>query len=228
MKHLAIIAAAFAATAGFASAQTTIVQTMNFGGVPDFSVPLLFNKYNGPASNLLGVNVSYSLKIEGGQFVIDNDANSPATVTANFGATLDATSGDVQLRDNSFNLIVDDVSALNTGTYNLAANIGDGLNDYDPTGPDGALLVGQTKTKAGNGDVAAMFFGGYAGPGTFTVNAITKQVASLTSSSGVETATTPVSATGTITVTYTVVPEPSSAALLGLAAVGIAFRRRRA
>jgi len=221
MKHVAIITAAFAATAGFATAQTTIVHTLNFNGVPYFSVPLLFNKCNGLASNLTKVNVSYSLQIQGGQFVIDNDANSPASVTANFGATLDATSSDVQLRDNTFNLIVDDVAALNTGTFNLAPNFGDGLNDFDPTGPDGTVLVGAPKMKAGNGDVNAMFISGYVGPGTFTVNAIAKQVASLTSSSGVETATTPVSANGTITITYTVIPEPRSTAL-----VGLAFRRR--
>ncbi|QTN34389.1 choice-of-anchor E domain-containing protein [Akkermansiaceae bacterium] len=228
MKHLAIITAAVAASAGFASAQSTIVQTKSFSGVPDFSEPLLFNKYNGLASNLLNVNISYSLTIVGGQFVMDNDANSPASVTANFGATLDATSTDVQLRDNTFNLIVDDVAALNTGTFNLAPNQGDGLNDYDPTGPDGAILVGTTQTKTGNGDVAAMFLGGYVGTNQFTVNAIAKQVASLTSNSGVETATTPVSARGFVTVTYTVVPEPSSSALAGLAALGLAFRRRRA
>jgi len=227
MKHLAMIAAAFAATAGFAAAQTNIVQTLDFDGVPDFSEPLIFNKYNGLASNLLNVNISYSLKIAGGQFVMDNDANSSASVTANFGATLDATSSDVQLRDNTFNLIIDDVAALNSGTFDLAPNVGDGLNDYDPTGPDGAILVGETKTKTGDGDVAAMFLGGYVGPGSFTVNAIAKQVASLTSNSGVETATTPVGAKGTITITYTVVPEPSSAALFGLAVLGLAFRRSR-
>tara|TARA_B110000037_G_scaffold88181_1_gene104547 strand:- start:5408 stop:5659 length:252 start_codon:yes stop_codon:yes gene_type:complete len=78
MKHLPIIAAAIAATIGSAIAQTTILQTLNFSGVPDFSQPLLFNKYNGPASDLTNVNVSYSLKIEGGQFVMDNDADSSA------------------------------------------------------------------------------------------------------------------------------------------------------
>jgi len=226
MKHLTIVAAAIAATIGLANAQT-ITQTLNFSGVPDFSQPLLFNKFNGPASSLINVNVSYSLNIQGGRFVMDNDANSPANVTANFGATLDATSSDVRLRDNTFNLIIDDASALNTGTYNLAPNQGDGLGDYDPTGPDGAVLIGTAQTKAGNGNVAAMFLNDFVGTGTFTVSAIAKQVASLTSNSGVETATTPVSANGTITITYTI-PEPSSALLIALGGFAFALRRRRA
>ena len=226
MKTLTTLAVAFAALAGLASGQTTITQTLNFSGVPDFSQPLLFNKYNGPLSALTKVNVSYSITIQGGQFIIDNDANSPANLTANFGAGLDATSTDVNLLDGSFNQIIDDVSVVNTGTFNLSGNVGDGLNDYDPSSPDGALLVGTTKNKTGGADVNNLFLSQFVGAGTYTINAKANQIGSLSFNSGIETATTPVTAFGTITVTYTV-PEPSSTMLLGLAAAGLAFRRRR-
>jgi hypothetical protein len=226
MKTLTPLAVAFAAFAGFASAQNTITQTLNFSGVPDFSQPLLFNKYNGSPSDLLNVNVSYSITIQGGQFIIDNDSNSPANLTANFGAGLDATSTDVNLLDSSFNAIIDDVSVVNSGTFNLAGNVGDTLNDYDPSGPDGAILVGTTKTKTGGANVNSLFLSQFVGPGTFAINAKANQIGSLSFNSGIETATTPVTAFGTITVTYTI-PEPSSTMLVGLAAAGFAFRRRR-
>ena len=227
MKNIAMLAAAFAAFTGLGFAQTTIVQTRDFDGVPNFSQPLLFAKYSGNAADIISVNVSYSLTIEGGQFIIDNDANTPASLTANFGAKLNATSDDVQLRDNGFNLIIDDVAALNSGTFDLAPNQGDGLGDYDPTGPDGAVLVGTPQNNNGGSDVNSMFLGDYAGGGNFTINAKAEQFGSLTFNSGIETATTPVTAKGFVTVTYTVVPEPSAAALTGLAVIGLAFRRRR-
>jgi hypothetical protein len=227
MKTLMTLAVALTALAGFVNGQNTITQTLNFSGVPDFSEPLLFDKYDGPLSALTNVNVSYSITIEGGQFIIDNDANTPASLTANFGAGLGATSSDVTLLDDSFNSIISGVSVINSGTYNLGANEGDGLNDYDPTGPDGAILIGATQNSTGGADVNSLFLSQFVGSGTFTINANANQIGSLSFNSGIETATTPVSAFGSITITYTV-PEPSSTMLLGLAAAGLAFRRRRA
>jgi hypothetical protein len=222
-----LLAAAFAALPGFAIGQT-ITQTLNFSGIPDFSAPLLFDKYDGPAANLLNVNVSYSITVQGGQFIVDNDADTPANVTANFGAGLDTTnSPDVHLLDASFNQIINGVAVTNSATFNLAANVGDGLNDYDSSGPDGAILVGTTKNTTGGADVNALFRNEFVGPGQFTITAIAKQIGSLSYNSGIETATTPVNAFGTITVTYKVIPEPGSTMLLGLSAIGLALRRRR-
>jgi len=227
MKTITLLAVAFAASSGFSFGQTLITQTLSFSGVPDFNSPLLFNKYAGNASDITNIKVSYSLTIKDGLFIVDNDANSPASVTANFGAGLNASSSDVNLLDASFNPIIAGVSAINSATYNLAPNVGDGPNDFDPTGPDGAMLVGTPQTSMGMGNVNSMFFSQYAGGGTFTINAKANQIGSLSFNSGIETATSPVNANGTITITYTV-PEPSSTALLGLAALGLAFRRRRA
>ena len=128
----------------------------------DFSQPLLFNKYAGNASDITKIEVTYSITIKGGQFVIDNDADSPATVTARFGAELQ-TDSTVPLLTSSFQPIVSNASATNSGTFNLAPNQGDGLGDYDGSGPDGAILAGQTVTKSDSGLVGSMFYGSYAG-----------------------------------------------------------------
>lgn len=226
MKVPSLVAVICTAISNLAFSQTVITQTISFSAIPDFETPLLFNQYAGDLSDLTNINISYSLSIEGGQFVIDNDTDTAASVTANFGASLDASSPDVTLLDNSFNQIIDGASATTDGTFNLAANEGDGTGDYDSSGPDGAILVGNNQTTVGDGDVGSIFFSDYVGSGTFTINAIANQIASLSSSSGIETANSPVSAQGFITVTYTVIPEPSSTALLCFGALGLAFRRR--
>lgn len=228
MKIPTLIAVAAIAFPVLAPGQTSIVQTINFDGVPDFSAPLVFSKYNGSLANLTDVRVDFNLTIEGGQFVVDNDSPTPATTTVNFGASLSAGSGDVLLLNNSFNPILDNVSAINSQTFSLAPDNGDGLNNYDSAGPDGGVLVGTPKSASGGDSVNPLFWSQYVGPGTFTITASSSQIGSLSYNSGIETATTPVTAKGSITVTYSVIPEPSALGLAALSALGLAFRRRRA
>jgi hypothetical protein len=227
MKTIPLLAAAFAVLCSSVYGQV-LTQTQTFSGLPNFSAPLLFNQYNGNPADLQNVNISYSITISGGQFIVDNDSQVTAITTATFGASLYATSSDVILADNAFQQIIQGASAVNSQLFILGPDNGDGVNNYDSSGPDGGILVGTTKTETGNGDVNSLGYGGYIGAGQFTINALTNQVGYLSYNSGIETATTPVNVSGSITVTYEAVPETSSAALLGLAAIGLAFRRRRA
>lgn len=227
MKTKILLTLVSVAAAGLSQGQTLQTQTLNFSGVPTFDAPLVFNKYHGNASDIIDVIISYSLVIEGGQFVMDNDSTTTATTSASFGARLDATSAHVTLLNSTFNAIINDVDAVNSGAYILAPNVGDALNDYDSSGPDGAVLTGSVHSASGGASVNSLFWSQYAGAGTFTINAKASQLGTLSYSSGIETATTPVNASGSITVTY-VVPEVSASALLGLSALGLAFRRRRA
>jgi len=228
MKTSLLLAICLATSAGLASSQTFVSQIQTFGGVPNFSQPLVFNKYIGNVSDITEIQISYVLTINGGLFIIDNDALTPATnIVANFGANLDATSTDVTLLNATFQPVIIGASATNSAVFNLAANQGDGLGDFSPIGPDGASLVGTTQTSSGTGNVNSMFFSQFAGGGTFVVNAVGSQIGNLSFNSGIETATTPVNSLGSLTIRYTV-PEPSSAALLGLGTLALAIRRRRA
>jgi hypothetical protein len=226
MKTKLLLVLVSIAAAGLSNSQTLITQTLYFSGVPDFETPLVFSKYVGPVAHIQNVSIAYDFTINGGRFVVDNDADTPATVNVKFGAVLDASSTDVRMLNNLFTEIINEVEATNQATYELSKNYGDNLNDYQSTGPDGAVLVGATVNKTGGGDVNSIFRSQYAGGGTFTVKVKTSQIGSLSYNSGIETATTPVVASGSITVSY-LVPEASSAALLGLSALGLAFRRRR-
>ncbi|MBN8456409.1 MAG: PEP-CTERM sorting domain-containing protein [Verrucomicrobia bacterium] len=227
MKTKILLALVSVAAAGLSYGQTLVTQTLYFSGVPDFETPLVFSKYAGNASDIQNVSIDYDLTISGGQFVVDNDADTPAEVAVKFGARLDATSLQVTMLNHAFSAIINDVEATNQAQYLLTPNFGDGLNDYDPTPTDGAVLVGATVNEAGGDDVHPLFWSQYAGGGTFTVNVKASQIGSLSYNSGVETATTPVVANGSITVSYLVVPEVSSSVLLGISALGLAFRRRR-
>ena len=226
MKTIPLLAAAFAVLCSSVYGQV-LTQTQTFSGLPNFSAPLLFNQYNGNPADLQNVNISYSITISGGQFIVDNDSQVTAVTIATFGASLSASSADVVLADNAFQQIIQGASAVNSQLFILGPDNGDGVNNYDASGPDGGILVGTTKTETGSGDVNSLGYAGYIGSGQFTIDAFTNQVGSLSYNSGIETATTPVMVNGSITVAYTVVPEPSSTALVGLAAIGLAFRRRR-
>lgn len=228
MKITTLLAVAMTAISGVACGQVSIVQTMPFSGLPGFTEPLLFNKYSGNPADLTDIQISFTLTIQGGQFVVDNDSTMPATTTVNFGASLYATSPDVLLYNSLLQPIIDNAEAVNSQTFSLGANAGDGLYDYDPTPTDGGKLIGTTQTTGGGDSVSALLFSQYLGSGTFTINARTEQVGDLSYRSGIETASTPVSASGSITVTYLAVPEPSAALLGGLSTLGLLLRRRRA
>lgn len=218
-----IIAAALGSS--FASA-ATIVQTLAFDGVPDFTAPLVFNKFDGNVADLQEIIVSYDFTIEGGRFVVDNDAETTATVNVKFGASLAGTSTTVRLTDPNFNPVFNRVTVVNEASYVLAPNVGDLSGDYDSSGPDGALLIGTTRNTSGSSSIATAIWGDYVGSDTFTIDMDIVQIGSLSYNSGLETATTPVTANGQITITY-VVPEPTSSLLVGIAGIGFAIRRRR-
>ncbi|MFD2255489.1 PEP-CTERM sorting domain-containing protein [Luteolibacter algae] len=230
MKTFALLAVACVAFSGRALSQTIITQTKSFSDVPDFSHSLVFDKYDGNLSDISKITISYELVINGGRFGVDNDAVNPppSKIEASFGASLTARSSDVKLLDSGYNSIIDEVRAVNVASFSgLTGNDGDASDQYDAGGTDWAELVGAEITKSGSGDISSTFFSQYVGNNTFTITANSSQIGSLSYNSGISTTTTPVNAKGYITVTYEIVPEPSTTALSGLAAMALILRRRR-
>ncbi len=211
---------------------TQVTQTKNFSGIPDFGKSLTFAKMNFTCPNCVmnWIKVDLILDVTGGQYVIDNDADSPASGSFSFGGKAAISSSDVTLLDVSFNPVVGTAAAGHTDTFSLAANFADGPGDYSPNPPDGMVYIGGTETDSKSGYINPMFFSQYLGIGTFDIDVLATQWATFSGSSGLETAITPVSASGSVKVTYdyTCVPEPSSIMALvgGIGMLGLIRRRK--
>ncbi len=207
-------------------------QIKYFSGIPDFGKSLTFAKMNFtcPDCVMNWVKIDLILNVTGGQYVIDNDADSPASGNFSFGGKATISSTDVTLLDVVFNPVVGTAAAGHTDTFNLDANFADGPGDYSPNPPDGMVYIGGTETDSKSGYINPMFFSQYLGVGTFNIDVLATQWATFSGSSGLETAITPVSANGSVMVTYdyTCVPEPSSIMALfgGIGMLGLIRRRR--
>jgi hypothetical protein len=174
---------------------------------------LAFNKFNLALGTLESIQVSFTLQTSGGQLILDNDSPSAASGTFEFGAVGSITSTD----------------AYHTGAFNLTANAGDSLGDYDPTPTDGLQYDGGPETDTQSGLVNSLVWGGYTGTGagTYNIKYSVTQWLDYGSVSGIEVAFSPVIASGGVTViyTYTPIPEPATVSLLTIGA--LAFLKRK-
>lgn len=227
MKAFRLFAAAVVvAVSGAAARADLITQTLPFGPqIPNFDQTLTFQQFHGNLADLVSVHVQLDMSISGGLLVVDNDAPLPAHVHVELGAHGDLSSVDVALLDIAFQPVTGTVNLSTGETFDLAPNEGDVPNDFDPAPPDGATHVGGLDSDSGAGFINPIFFPGYVGAGTFDILAVATQLLDYGGVSGVELAYVPVTAEGSVTVSYNFVPEPASACLLGMALLGVRKRR---
>ena len=227
MRKVLGVAALVAAT-GAASGQFMTMQTQSFGPqAPDFTIPLTFNQYDGDIADLISIEIIVNLSVQGGNALVDNDSATPATVNVEFGTSVSVSSMDVSLVNTMFNPIGANVAVLINQMVSLDPTTGDPTDEANNTGlPDSQLINGPAGADSSNDFVNSAVWGGYVGMGTFDILVDGDTEFSISGGTGVSGGFSPQTASGEITVIYKFIPAPSTAALLGLAGL-VGARRRR-
>ena len=229
-KFLIFFAAAFLTTA-MPTFALTITQTKLFGpNTPNMNGSLNFNQFNSSGGlTLQSIQVSLTLQTSGGQLRLDNDSESPASGIFHFGAKGTISSTDVTLLNTSFQPVPGEVNAIYSQAFNLAANVGDEPNDYDPSPPDGLLYNGGDMNNSKSDYITSLVWyagtKGFIGTGTYNINYQVNQWLDYGSIGGIEYAVNPVTASGSAEVVYTYVPEPATITLLAVGAFAIRKRK---
>ena len=207
----------------------SIIQTRTFSGTPNYTNILAFDKFNDQTGTriLQSIGVSIAISTDNGHLILDNDGEEDATGAFEFGASANISSTYVALINSGLQPVTAKIEAIHSGTFDLAPNIGDGLNDFDPTAPDGMQYIGGVESDSDSGFIAPVVFWQYIGTGTFNIELVVVQWQNFEGAGGVEWAVAPVSAEGDVTIVYNydVVPEPATMGLLALG--GLLIRRKR-
>ncbi len=200
-------------------------QVQNFSGIPNINNTFTFNQFDTSLGTLTGIQITLTVNSQGGIYVLDNDSASAASGIFEFGAMGSISSTDVILLNSLFASIPGSVGAYQTQTFSLAADNGDGIGNLDSTGPDGMAYVGDSESGSGTGTVSNMLWSagakGFLGTGAYNILCNVIQWSNLSSAGGVEYSVTPVTANGSVQVSYIydAIPEPATLAILALGAL---------
>lgn len=226
-----ILAAALLPSLGYGESYTvqdTIGLVQNTPGTINLA------KFDTSLGTLTGVSIFVSINLTNINIQMDNDAGSATT-----GSAIVQNSGTLTVsvptptQGNIFTPVIGEGS-LNfnqTQNFGLAATTGDAFG-FTQTGlADYAVWNPSSLSTSDSGAIDSAGFSYYTGPGSiaFTLNTLFLTSATFGGSDGFFQGSTPnASFTAQVQYTYTAVPEPSSALLIGAALSGLTvFRRRR-
>ncbi len=213
-KSLLFPGAALFVIAVSAFAATT-TRTKDFNGMPGY-YNLTFNKFDDHNGlyTLNFIKVTLALNVNGGQIILDNDGEEPASGTFEFGANARISSSDVVLLNSSSQEIPGDVQAVHIDTFNLAGNVDDTVFQIDPNAPDGMQYWGTLESDANTDFVGPFAWASYTGLGTYNILVSVEHVAKVFGGDNVQFFATPANSSGYVTIVYDyIVPEPATITL---------------
>ncbi len=205
---------------------STITQTYNFSGVPNYSNTYTFSQFN-PATGILNsIEISLNLSITGGCLKVDNDGISALNGTANFGAKGSLSSSDVALINDSSLSPWQNLNSYSTTMFNLASDNGDGVT-FDSSATDGGEYNGVSASAGITDFVKSDLYAAYEGNGTYNITLSVDQYIQFAGLSGISYAANPVNTSGSLTVKYSYTPEPATIVLLGCGCIALLHGRKR-
>lgn len=215
-----------------AAGAAPIVQVHNVAGIPNFQRTLKINSFDTNLGTLESVSLLLEVELTGGQVVLDNESNLPASATVNLGAEVTVTASEVFFP-------VTQAQASRYVEVALTGDDGDGPS-IDPAGEDGVLIslagaYGNYMTLINHTDGPSAMaqldsFANTSAGEDFEIALDSATLLSIAGSGGVAGSFTPASIHGSLTVTYAygpAVPEPATATLLALGTLVLLRRNKR-
>jgi hypothetical protein len=242
------LAGANAATITTSPTAYSIVQISDFGFVPNSSVNLVFDRFDTMSGtrNLTSLVMEITYTKSGGQFSVDNESSSSATVTLTqyVSATIKAVpSSSVSLvkddglgsklgyhgdpTDDGYSVLV--ASSSDTRVLDANEGAGDLPNVFDASGGDYYRFEPSSVTVSDSGTI--LDSSKYLGNDSYTLQVAATQGTDYSGISGLSVSSSPASIVGFVKVTYNFavspIPEPDVASLVGGIGGLLLLRRRR-